>query len=81
MHFHLPSEKAEQEKEAEEDDEKKNAGLWKSFQNRILGGSDDTENEKDPHFRGTAPTLTGFLTNVAAKTSTGHKEKLEFSVP
>lgn len=80
VHFHRPPEETNSVGETEEAEEKKNTGLWKSLQNRILGASEDSESEKDPYFRGTMPTLTGILTNTSTKTSTGHKEKLEFSV-
>jgi hypothetical protein len=85
VQFHIPSEENDAVKEAAADaaaeaEAKNNAGLWKSLQDRILGGSEDTDSEKDPYFRGTAPTLTGVLVNNVAKTSTSHKEKLELSV-
>lgn len=64
-----------------------NTGLWKSLQDRILGGrSNDvdadnfSEHVKDPFVRGPQPTLTGILANTAPKTSTGKKEYLEFSI-
>jgi alpha 1,3-glucosidase len=78
VHFHIPEK--DEAKEEVVGVEKGNNGLWKSLQDRILGGSQDGEGEKDPHVRGPPPTLTGLLVNSAAETSTGHKEKLEFSV-
>jgi hypothetical protein len=81
VHFHLPSEENDAQKEnAETVEKQKSSGLWKSLQDRILGGSDDSEGKKDPYYRGTVPTLTGVLVNTATKTSTGHKESLELSV-
>lgn len=76
VHFHIPSVEEFVEKP------RKETGLWKSFQDRILGGSEDTDNSnaKDPFVKGPAPQLTGLLVNTASETSTGHKEKLEFSV-
>jgi alpha 1,3-glucosidase len=76
VHFHVPSLGEEDEGPREKKDT--NGGLWKSLQDRILGESGD--DEKDPYFRGPPATLTGLLVNTAAETSTGHKEKLEFSV-
>ncbi len=72
VHFHRPPEETDAVGETEEAEEKKNTGLWKSLQNRILGASEDSESEKDPYFRGTMPTLTGILTNTSTKTSTGY---------
>lgn len=83
VHFHIPKKEKEEEKAAEADaaaEKANNSGLWKSLHDRILGGSPDGENEKDPYVRGPPPTLTGLLVNTAAETSTGHKEMLEFSV-
>jgi alpha 1,3-glucosidase len=87
VHFHLPSEdettknsNARIDPQATDDGR---AGLWKSLQDRILGGiSDDDEQtlKKDPYVRGPPPTLTGKLVNIAPETSTGKKEHLEFSV-
>ena len=83
VHFHIPEKEKEEEKAAGADaaaEKANNNGLWKSLHDRILGGSPDGENAKDPYVRGPPPTLTGLLVNTAAETSTGHKEKLEFSV-
>jgi alpha 1,3-glucosidase len=85
VHFHIPSKEEEEgtKKQANEDaaaNNKDSHGLWKSLQDRLLGGSADSENEKDPYVRGPPPTLTGLLVNTAAETSTGHKESLEFTV-
>lgn len=55
-------------------------GLWKSLQNRLLGGSSDEERKKDPYVKGPPPTLTGRLINTATETSTGGKEFLDFSI-
>lgn len=84
--FHLPNEN-------KDDSDEKNVGsnpdadtgLWKSLQNRILGGSSfhsngSSEHTKDPFVRGPPPTLTGTLVNTATETSTGKKEYLEFSI-
>eukprot|EP00535_Pseudo-nitzschia_heimii_P003333 CAMPEP_0197181398 /NCGR_PEP_ID=MMETSP1423-20130617/5699_1 /TAXON_ID=476441 /ORGANISM="Pseudo-nitzschia heimii, Strain UNC1101" /LENGTH=1025 /DNA_ID=CAMNT_0042631639 /DNA_START=168 /DNA_END=3245 /DNA_ORIENTATION=- len=64
-----------------------NTGLWKSLQDRILGGraagdaiDSSSENVKDPFVKGPRPTLTGILENVAKETSTGKKEYLEFAI-
>ena len=73
------------EKNNKNDGDAANAGLWKSLQDRILGGrsvddKDSTKHLKDPHVRGPPPTLTGTLVNTAAETSTGKKEYLEFAI-
>ena len=83
VHFHLPSEGVDQDGGHSQQKDDKAAesgagGLWKSLQNRILGGS--TDEEKDPYVRGPPPTLTGVLVNTAPETSNGKKEKLEFSL-
>lgn len=67
------------------DDAAPTAGIWKSLQDRILGGGSGDEgsaktNVKDPYVRGPPPTLTGRLVNTATETSTGKTEHLEFSV-
>ena len=69
--FHLPNENKDDSDDSRE--QKKNVGsnadadtgLWKSLQNRILGGSSfhsngSSEHTKDPFVRGPPPTLTGF---------------------
>lgn len=84
VHFHVPSKAGEGEEETQAEPKAESSmggsGLWKSLQERILGGSQDEDDVKDPYIRGPEPTLTGVLVNTAAETSTGHKEKLEFSV-
>jgi len=77
VHFHIPEEE-EKKKEAALMEAKKSGSLWKTFQERILGGVE--ESGKDPHFRGTGPQLSGRLVNSAPETSTGFKETLEFTV-
>jgi len=62
-----------------------NTGLWKSLQDRILGGrsfdaDSSSKHEKDPYVRGPPPTLTGTLVNTAIETSTGKNEYLEFAI-
>jgi alpha 1,3-glucosidase len=81
VHFHIPALEEEEAEKKKKEPESNGGGIWKSFQDRLLGGSDDAgTNERDPYVRGPAPQLTGLLVNTAAETSTGHKEKLEFSV-
>mmetsp|Transcript_1229 Transcript_1229/g.2479 ORF Transcript_1229/g.2479 Transcript_1229/m.2479 type:complete len:1054 (-) Transcript_1229:66-3227(-) len=83
VHFHLPKEADEDEKEKaaiEEAKKQSKGGLWQSLKQGILGGSEDGDSKKDPYYRGTTPTLTGHLINTAPKTSTGHKERLELSL-
>lgn len=84
VHFHLPSERNDADENAkaamEEARKLSKGGLWQSLKNGILGGSEDTDGKKDPYYRGTAPTLTGRLINMAPKTSTGHKERLELTL-
>ncbi len=95
--FHLPNENRSdlkssdegsieiENREGENIDENAGAGtgIWKSFQDRILGSkpSDkDSDESKDPYVKGPPPTLTGILVNTAEETSTGKKEHLEFSI-
>jgi hypothetical protein len=99
--FHLPNNDVDDTNESfrqvndngndalENDDRKggsdSNAGLWKSLQDRILGGNafdfdNSSKHVKDPYVRGPPPTLTGMLVNTAPETSTGKKEHLEFAV-
>jgi alpha 1,3-glucosidase len=78
VHFHIPENKEEVVEVKKKSDS--GGGLWKTFQDRLLGGAGDGKDEKDPHFRGTAPQLSGLLVNSAPATSTGHKEQLEFTV-
>ena len=84
VHFRLPPSKDQGEEDNNKKDESKkgnNGGIWKSLSNRILGSSQDGPlNEKDPYVRGPPPTLTGLLVNTAVETSSGGKEKLEWSV-
>ena len=81
VEFHIPD-----KKDVEVDKEEKGGGgsfLWKSVQQRLLGGKDgaeNTENKDDPYVRGPPPTLTGRLLNVADQTSTQSVEQLEFSI-
>lgn len=71
VHFHIPT----------VEPEKKPDGLWKTFQDRLLGGSLSGEGgAKDPFVRGPAPQLTGLLVNTATETSTRRKENLEFAI-
>ena len=77
VHFHIPEEAKEELVVAEKP---KTGGLWQSLHDRILGNSDPDANVKDPYVKGPPPTLTGILINKAEKTSTGGKEKLEWSV-
>jgi len=90
--FHLPNEKdpsggSDIVEQSIEDEKKEGVntgtGLWKSLQDRILGGyhsDEDSKNQKDPYVMGPPPTLTGTLVNTAIETSTGTKERLEFSI-
>ena len=102
VHFHLPNENkgdiyepvdgADNVAEEAVDNNNKNeggntnTGLWKSLQDRILGGGslsdadDPSKNRKDPYVRGPQPTLTCTLVNTATETSTGKKEYLDLAV-
>lgn len=87
VHFHLPGGDADQRKDEPENeaaavaDVAAGSGLWKSLQDRILGGGTKGNNQlKDPYVRGPPPTLTGRLINSASETSTGKHEVLEFSL-
>ena len=87
IHFRLPPSKVPTDEETNNEEEKEDAnkgstgGIWKSLSDRILGSSDDGKhNEKDPYVRGPPPTLTGFLINSSTETSSGSKEKLEWSI-
>ena len=79
VQFHIPME--EQPIDAKKKPSSGGAstgGIWKTFQDRLLGGTEEAG--KDPHFCGSEPQLSGLLVNAAPETSTGHKEKLEFTV-
>jgi alpha 1,3-glucosidase len=79
VHFHVPDKTIEKEEEEVVVATKTGGSLWKSLSSRILGANQG-DNAKDPHVRGPPPTLTGVLVNTSPETSTGVKERLEWSV-